>query len=66
MKAGLANARAKGVKLGAPRTDPKVMRRIQREKAQGLSVRAIATKLGVGAGTVHRVLSGEHVSQAAG
>ena len=66
VKAGLANAnaRAKGVRLGAPRTDAKVIARIAREKAKGLSVRAIATKLGVGAGTMHRVLSGEHVSQA--
>ena len=66
MKAGLANARAKGVRLGAPRTDAKVITRIAREKAKGLSVRAIANKLGVGAGTVHRVLRGEHVSQSAG
>jgi hypothetical protein len=58
VKAGLANARAKGVKLGAPRTELKVIRRIEREKAKGLSVRAIATKLRIGAGTVHRVLSG--------
>ena len=64
VKAGLANARAKGVRLGAPRTDAKVIARIAREKAKGLSVRAIATKLGVGVGTVHRVVSGEHVSQA--
>ena len=54
------------VRLGAPRTDAKVIARIAKEKAKGLSVRAIATKLGVGVGTVHRVLSGEHVSQAAG
>jgi DNA invertase Pin-like site-specific DNA recombinase len=66
VKAGLANARAKGVRLGAPRTDAKVIARIAKEKAKGLSVRAIATKLGVGVGTVHRVLSGEHISQAAG
>jgi DNA invertase Pin-like site-specific DNA recombinase len=52
VKAGLANARAKGVRLGAPRTDAKVVARIAREKAKGLSVRAIANKLGVGAGTV--------------
>ena len=63
VKAGLANARAKGVRLGAPRTDAKVIRRIEREKATGLSVRAIAAKVGVGVGTVHRVLTGEHVSQ---
>jgi len=62
VKAGLANARAKGVRLGAPRTDAKVIARI---KAKGLSVRDIASKLGVGAGTVHRVLTGEHISQAA-
>jgi hypothetical protein len=28
-----------------------------------LSVRAIAAKVGVGVGTVHRVIKGEHVSQ---
>jgi DNA invertase Pin-like site-specific DNA recombinase len=63
VKAGLANAQAKGVRLGAPRTDAEVIARIAREKAKGLSVRAIAAKLGVGAGTVHRVLNGGHVSQ---
>jgi DNA invertase Pin-like site-specific DNA recombinase len=65
VKAGLANARAKGVRLGAPRTDDKMIIRIEREKAKGLSMRAIAAKLGVGTGTVHRVLNGEHVSQTA-
>jgi DNA invertase Pin-like site-specific DNA recombinase len=65
VKAGLANARAKGVRLGAPRTDAKMVTRIEREKAKGLSMRAIAAKLGVGTGTVHRVLNGEHVSKVA-
>jgi DNA invertase Pin-like site-specific DNA recombinase len=63
VKAGLATARAKGVRLGAPRKGDRVIARIESEKAKGLSVRAIATKLGVGVGTVHRVLHGEHVSQ---
>jgi DNA invertase Pin-like site-specific DNA recombinase len=63
VKAGLANAKAKGVRPGAPRTDAKVIRRIEREKAKGLSVRAIAARVGVGVGTVHRVITGEHVSQ---
>jgi len=63
VKAGLATAVAKGVRLGAPRTDPKVVAGIERAGAQGLSVRAIATKFGVGVGTVHRVLKGGHVSQ---
>lgn len=64
VKAGLADAKAKGKKLGAPRMGADVLRRIEREKAKGLSVRAIATKVGVGVGTVHRVLNGGHVSQA--
>jgi DNA invertase Pin-like site-specific DNA recombinase len=64
VKAGLAAAVAKGVRLGAPRTGSKVIAGIEKARAAGLSVRAIATKLGVGVGTVHRVLTGEHVSQA--
>jgi DNA invertase Pin-like site-specific DNA recombinase len=63
VKAGLANAKAKGVRLGAPRTNAKVIRRIEREKKKGMSVRAIAAKVGVGVGTVHRVIKGDHVSQ---
>jgi DNA invertase Pin-like site-specific DNA recombinase len=63
VKAGLAAAVAKGVRLGAPRTASKVIASIEKARAKGLSVRAIATKLGVGVGTVHRVVTGEHVSQ---
>ena len=63
VKAGLAAARAKGVRLGAPRKGSKVLASIEQARADGLSVRAIAAKLGVGAGTVHRVIRGEHVSQ---
>ena len=64
VRAGLANAKAKGVRLGPPQKDTKVIRRIEREKAKGLSVRAIAAKVGVSVGTVHRAIHGEHVSQA--
>lgn len=64
VKSGLATARADGKRLGAPRTESKVIRRIVREKAKGLSVRAIAAKLGFGAFMVHRVATGGHVSQA--
>lgn len=65
VKAGLATARAKGVRLGAPRTASRVVSRIEKARASGLSMRAIAAKLGVGVGTVHRVVTGEHVSQEA-
>ena len=44
VKAGLANARAKGVRLGAPRTDDKTVNRIEREKAKGLSMRRLSRR----------------------
>jgi transposase len=37
---------------------------IEKARAKGLSVRAIAAKVGVGVGTVYRVIKGQHVSQA--
>src|ERR1700674_2603033 len=53
VKAGLRNARAKGKTLGRPK---KVVdaRRIATLRAQGLSLRAIASELGVGLATLHR------------
>lgn len=55
VKAGLRNARAKGKRLGRPR---KVMdtRKIKAMRAQGLSWRAIATELGLGVGTLYRLV----------
>lgn len=63
VKAGLAAARAKGVRLGAPQKSGKVLANIEKARADGLSVRAIAAKFDIGVGTVHRVIKGEHVSQ---
>ena len=53
VRAGLRNARAKGKLLGRPR---KVVDagRITGLRAQGLSLRAIASELGVGLATLHR------------
>src|ERR1700680_4770143 len=53
VKAGLRNARAKGKQLGRPK---KVVdaARIAGLRAQGLSWRAVATRLGVGLATLHR------------
>jgi DNA invertase Pin-like site-specific DNA recombinase len=41
LKAGLATARAKGVRLGAPRKGDKVLASVEKERAKGLFVRAI-------------------------
>ncbi|MCU1340934.1 MAG: putative serine recombinase [Candidatus Acidoferrum typicum] len=53
VKAGLRNARAKGRVLGRPRTVVDA-ERITTLRAQGLSLRAIASELGVGLATLHR------------
>jgi DNA invertase Pin-like site-specific DNA recombinase len=54
VKAGLRNARAKGKKLGRPRTAVDESR-VQALRDSGTSWRAIAGQLGIGVGTVHRV-----------
>jgi DNA invertase Pin-like site-specific DNA recombinase len=54
VKAGMRNARAKGKRLGRPRADVDESR-VQALRASGASWRALAEKLGVGVGTVHRI-----------
>jgi DNA invertase Pin-like site-specific DNA recombinase len=53
VRAGLRNARAKGKTLGRPRKTVDTSR-ITALRAQGLSLRAIASELGVGLATLHR------------
>jgi len=54
VKAGLRNAKAKGKKLGRPRADVDETK-VEALRAAGASWRAVAEKLGVGVGTVHRI-----------
>lgn len=61
--AGLATARARGVKLGAPAVSADALAKVSQGRQKGLSIRSIAKLAGVGVGTVHRVLSGTHTSQ---
>ena len=55
MKAGLRNARAKGRQLGRPK---KILdtKRIAMLRAQGVGWKRIAADLGVGVGTIYRVV----------
>ena len=53
VRAGLRNARTKGKTLGRPRKTVDTVR-IATLRAQGLSLRSIASELGVGLATLHR------------
>jgi DNA invertase Pin-like site-specific DNA recombinase len=53
VRAGLRNARTKGKTLGRPRKTVDAGR-IATLRAQGLSLRSIATELGIGLATLHR------------
>ena len=55
VNAGLARARAKGVKLGRRRVEPSVERRIVELRAKGDGILKIGKTLGVGTSVVQRV-----------
>ena len=57
VKAGLERARAHGTILGRPRISSKVERQIISQRKKGLGIHAIAKQLGVGTGTVQRVVA---------
>ncbi len=56
VKAGLARARAQGKKLGRPRVSASVERKVRVARAKGIGIKRIARKLGVGTGTVQRIV----------
>ena len=58
VKAGLERARAKGTRLGRPRVTAQVEDAILAARAKGKGIRRIASELGVGVGTVQRVIAG--------
>jgi len=57
VRAGLERARAKGVTLGRPRTDPKVEAKIRQLAAKGMGKGKIARTLGIGVSVTQRVLA---------
>ena len=56
-KAGLARARARGMRLGRPPVPPVTKRRIAKLRQQGKSMRAIAKATDMSVATVHKVIS---------
>jgi DNA invertase Pin-like site-specific DNA recombinase len=55
VKAGLERARARGVRLGRPKTGAKVEAAIRARLARGDGIKNVAKALGVGNGTVARI-----------
>ena len=56
VKAGLKRAVAQGKKLGRPHVAPSVERKIRTHRTKGMGIKAIARKLGIGTGTVQRIV----------
>jgi DNA invertase Pin-like site-specific DNA recombinase len=56
VKAGLANARAKGQRLGRPVKDPSAAERVATMRDRGMSLRAIAEAEGLSASGVRKML----------
>ena len=57
VKAGLKRARANGKTLGRPRIGAAIERTIARDRRNGKGIHAIAKDVGVGTGTVQRVVA---------
>jgi DNA invertase Pin-like site-specific DNA recombinase len=55
INAGLDRARARGVRLGRPRTDAKIEAAIRARLAAGEGIKKVAKMIGVGNGTVSRL-----------
>src|SRR2546423_6987117 len=58
IKAGLKRAVAQGVKLGRPKIDSAIERKVRKQLAKGIGIVKVARSLGIGTGTVQRI-SGE-------
>ncbi len=56
VRAGLARARAEGKTLGRPQLEDAKKRAIHKARSKGTPIKKIATRLGVSAGVVHKVL----------
>jgi DNA invertase Pin-like site-specific DNA recombinase len=55
VKAGLKRAVAQGVKLGRPKIDSAIERKVRKQLAKGVGILKLARSLGIGTGTVQRI-----------
>ncbi len=55
IKAGLKRAVAQGAKLGRPKVDATLERKVQKELEKGVGILRVAKMLGLGTGTVQRI-----------
>ena len=64
--AGLSRARSQGKRLGRPRVPYTTERAIRAARAEGKGILKIAREVGVGTGTVQRVISSQSITQGGG
>ena len=57
VKAGLARARAQGKTLGRKKVGTAIERKVRQLRHKGLGMTKIASTLGIGVGTVHRIVN---------
>jgi hypothetical protein len=57
VRAGLERAKAQGKRLGRPKVSASVERAVRHERATGKGIRKIASELGIGVGTVQRIVN---------
>jgi DNA invertase Pin-like site-specific DNA recombinase len=58
VRAGLKRARAQGKVLGRPKVSSEIEKRVRAVRAKGFGMIRIARELGIGTGTVQRILAG--------
>ena len=66
VNAGLARARAQGMRLGRPPVIPMIVDRVRKARKKGLSVRKIAAKFDLGLATVQRIVTTEEAARKEG
>jgi DNA invertase Pin-like site-specific DNA recombinase len=57
VKAGLARARVQGKILGRPKVSVETEKRVRAARAKGAGIIRIARELGIGTGTVQRIVA---------